>query len=120
VQGKINKQISYQLGAAVRTIKAHRHRIVEKLGVQSLAELVSIAERLGRRGGDNLVVRANFDQNPEQPEVANVRVSRGLRSFLPSRPRLRIFESYKPSERHRDTDTTDDPRGAALVYRHES
>jgi RNA polymerase sigma factor (sigma-70 family) len=47
VQGKINKQIAQQLGAAERTIKAHRHRVMEKMEVQSLAELVSIAERLG-------------------------------------------------------------------------
>jgi RNA polymerase sigma factor (sigma-70 family) len=47
VQGKINKQIARQLGATERTIKAHRHRVMEKMKVQSLAELVSIAERLG-------------------------------------------------------------------------
>ena len=47
VQGKINKQIAHQLGAAERTIKAHRHRVMEKMRAQSLAELVSIAERLG-------------------------------------------------------------------------
>ena len=47
VQGKINKQIAQQLGATERTIKAHRHKVMEKMGVQSLAELVSIAERLG-------------------------------------------------------------------------
>lgn len=47
VQGKINKQIAQQLGATERTIKAHRHRVMEKMRVQSLAELVSIAERLG-------------------------------------------------------------------------
>ena len=47
VQGQINKQIARQLGATERTIKAHRHRVMEKMGVQSLAELVSIAERLG-------------------------------------------------------------------------
>jgi RNA polymerase sigma factor (sigma-70 family) len=47
VQGKINKQIAQQLGATERTIKAHRHRVMEKMKVQSLAELVSIAERLG-------------------------------------------------------------------------
>lgn len=47
VRGKINKQIAQQLGATERTIKAHRHRVMEKMGVQSLAELVSIAERLG-------------------------------------------------------------------------
>ena len=49
VQGKINKQIAVQLGAAERTIKAHRHRVMEKMKVQSLAELVAIAERLGVR-----------------------------------------------------------------------
>jgi FixJ family two-component response regulator len=47
VQGKINKQIAQQLGATERTIKAHRHKVMEKMGVQSLAELVSIAERVG-------------------------------------------------------------------------
>jgi RNA polymerase sigma factor (sigma-70 family) len=47
VQGKMNKQIAHQLGATERTIKAHRHRVMEKMRVQTLAELVSIAERLG-------------------------------------------------------------------------
>ena len=47
VQGKINKQIAYQLGATERTIKAHRQRVMEKMKVQTFAELVSIAERLG-------------------------------------------------------------------------
>jgi FixJ family two-component response regulator len=43
----MNKQIGYELGATERTIKAHRHKVMEKMRVQSLAELVSIAERLG-------------------------------------------------------------------------
>ena len=47
VKGKINKQIAHELGTTVRTIKAHRHRVMEKLQAASLAELVSIAERLG-------------------------------------------------------------------------
>jgi FixJ family two-component response regulator len=47
VQGKINKQIAHLLGATERTIKAHRHRVMEKMAVQSVAELVSVAERLG-------------------------------------------------------------------------
>jgi FixJ family two-component response regulator len=47
VRGKINKQIAYELGTTERTIKAHRHQVMEKAKVQSLAELVSIAERLG-------------------------------------------------------------------------
>jgi FixJ family two-component response regulator len=52
VQGKINKQIAQQLGATERTIKAHRHRVMEKMKVQTLAELVSIAERLGILAGN--------------------------------------------------------------------
>jgi FixJ family two-component response regulator len=51
VRGKLNKQISHELGATERTIKAHRHQVMEKMKVQSLAELVSIAERLAMLGG---------------------------------------------------------------------
>lgn len=47
VRGRLNKQIAHELGTAERTIKAHRHSIMHKLKIQSLAELVSIAERLG-------------------------------------------------------------------------
>ena len=50
VQGTINKQIAHKLGATERTIKAHRQRVMEKMQVQTLAELVSVAERLGLRG----------------------------------------------------------------------
>lgn len=52
VQGRMNKQIGRELGATERTIKAHRHRVMEKMRVQTLAELVSIAERLGLLAGD--------------------------------------------------------------------
>jgi FixJ family two-component response regulator len=47
VRGKINKQIAFELGTTERTIKAHRQQVMEKAKVQSLAELVAIAERLG-------------------------------------------------------------------------
>jgi FixJ family two-component response regulator len=47
VRGKMNKQIAGDLGTSERTIKAHRHAVMEKLKVQSLAEAVAIAERLG-------------------------------------------------------------------------
>lgn len=50
VRGKINKQIAHQLGTTERTVKAHRHQVMEKMRVHSLAELVSIAERLGVLG----------------------------------------------------------------------
>jgi FixJ family two-component response regulator len=47
IQGKMNKQIACELGATERTIKAHRHRVMEKMDVRSLADLVLIAKRLG-------------------------------------------------------------------------
>ncbi len=47
VRGKLNKQIAFALGTSERTVKAHRHAVMEKLEVQSIAEAVSIAERLG-------------------------------------------------------------------------
>jgi len=47
VRGKLTKQIARQLGTAERTIKAHRQRVMEKMQVQSVAELVSVAVRLG-------------------------------------------------------------------------
>jgi FixJ family two-component response regulator len=47
VGGKLNKQIAFDLGAAERTIKAHRASIMEKLGVQSVAELARLAQELG-------------------------------------------------------------------------
>lgn len=46
VRGKLNKQIAHDLGTSERTIKAHRHKIMEKFKVRSVAELVSIAEKL--------------------------------------------------------------------------
>ena len=47
VRGKLNKQMAFQLGTSERTIKAHRHMVMHKLDVNSLAEAVSMAERLG-------------------------------------------------------------------------
>jgi RNA polymerase sigma factor (sigma-70 family) len=47
VRGKMNKEIARELSSTERTIKAHRHRVMEKMRVTSLAELAMIAERLG-------------------------------------------------------------------------
>jgi FixJ family two-component response regulator len=47
VQGLLNKQIADQLGNTERTVKEHRRSVMEKMQVNSLAELVVAAARLG-------------------------------------------------------------------------
>ena len=47
VRGRSNKRIAHELGTSERTIKAHRSRVMEKTQVRSVAELVSLAERIG-------------------------------------------------------------------------
>jgi FixJ family two-component response regulator len=47
IRGATNKHAARALGCTERTIKAHRHRLMEKMRVQYLAELVSVAEWIG-------------------------------------------------------------------------
>jgi FixJ family two-component response regulator len=47
VAGQLNKQIAADLGTVEKTIKVHRGRVMEKLGVRTLADLVRLAERAG-------------------------------------------------------------------------
>jgi FixJ family two-component response regulator len=47
ITGKLNKQVAADLGTVEQTIKVHRARVLQKMQVQSLAELVPLAERLG-------------------------------------------------------------------------
>ena len=53
IAGRLNKQISFALRAAERTVKTHRSRVMEKMGVRSVAALVRLAEDL-RMGGVEL------------------------------------------------------------------
>ena len=46
VRGKPHKQLAYEAGISERTVKMHRHSIMKKFQVRSLAELAVIAERL--------------------------------------------------------------------------
>jgi FixJ family two-component response regulator len=53
VRGKLHKQIAHVLGTAERTVKAHRHSIMMKLKVRSLAEAVLMADHVGITGQDS-------------------------------------------------------------------
>lgn len=50
VTGRLNKQIADCLGTAEKTIKVHRARVMEKMKVRSLAELVRVAGKVGITG----------------------------------------------------------------------
>ena len=57
VAGKLNKQIAYELHTTERTIKAHRQKVMHKLNVRSIVELVSLFER------------ANASQDSDKPPL---------------------------------------------------
>jgi FixJ family two-component response regulator len=47
VRGLLNKQIAFELGTAEKTVKVHRARVMQKMQVQSLAELVRVTDKIG-------------------------------------------------------------------------
>jgi FixJ family two-component response regulator len=47
VAGRLNKQIAGDLGTVEKTIKVHRGRMMEKLAVRTVADLVRLAEKAG-------------------------------------------------------------------------
>jgi FixJ family two-component response regulator len=53
VRGLLNKQIAFELGTAEKTIKVHRARVMEKMKVNSLADLVRLAEKIGAQENSN-------------------------------------------------------------------
>jgi RNA polymerase sigma factor (sigma-70 family) len=48
VAGRLNKQIASAIGTSERTVKAHRARVMSKMGASSVAELVRSADRIAR------------------------------------------------------------------------
>ncbi|MGO4391690.1 response regulator transcription factor [Variovorax sp. M-6] len=59
LRGRLNKQIAGDMGIAEKTVKVHRARVMEKMGVRSVAELVRLC-------GADIVARAS----PPQHEAA--------------------------------------------------
>jgi FixJ family two-component response regulator len=47
VMGLLNKQIAAELHTAEKTVKVHRGRVMQKLGVTSVPDLVRVSERAG-------------------------------------------------------------------------
>jgi FixJ family two-component response regulator len=68
VSGRLNKQSAASLGVTEKTIKVHRARVMAKMGVGSLADLVRLADRLGIRPESEgaLAGGGEVDQGPIQ------------------------------------------------------
>ena len=47
ITGMLNKQVADKLGMAEKTVKVHRGRVMQKLGITSVAELVRVVEKAG-------------------------------------------------------------------------
>ena len=47
IAGRLNKQIAAELGTVEKTVKVHRGRMMAKLGIRSVAELVRLTEQAG-------------------------------------------------------------------------
>ena len=61
VRGAPNKRIAVELGTVEKTIKVHRARVMEKMGVASLADLVRAAAKLEVSAPVSAGVRAGLD-----------------------------------------------------------
>ena len=51
LSGRLNKQIAHELGISEKTVKAHRGRVMSKMGVRRVTQLVQSAVRLGITAG---------------------------------------------------------------------
>ena len=49
VSGLLNKQVGGELGISETTVKAHRGNVMRKMKAESLADLVKMSGKLGRR-----------------------------------------------------------------------
>jgi FixJ family two-component response regulator len=60
IRGRLNKVIAAELGIGEKTVKVHRARLLQKMGVRSVAELVPLAARIGLAIGLDLRIRSSI------------------------------------------------------------
>jgi FixJ family two-component response regulator len=88
--GRLNKQIAADLGTVEKTVKVHRARVMEKMGADSLATLVRMAERLGIKSLSQKVIECiNEDcKKAKRPQgLSHPRRSLGRDQTAPAKAR---------------------------------
>ncbi|MGB9387855.1 MAG: response regulator [Pseudolabrys sp.] len=71
MHGRPHKQIAFELGISERTVKLHRHQLVQKLKIRSLAELAVIAERLGLLAEHNGELQAKAGVSTQRQPISD-------------------------------------------------
>ena len=73
--GLLNKQVGAESGAAEKTVKVHRARVMQKMAAGSLAELVRMADRLGGPGQakryEAAIIPSREDPRAQRPSLAH-------------------------------------------------
>jgi FixJ family two-component response regulator len=92
VTGRLNKQIGSELGVGEKTIKVHRARVMAKMRVRSIAELVRLADAVGVHGGTG--PRSNTE-----PGEADVQLEHG-QALRPRDPPAGILDHQRRLSRH--------------------
>ena len=77
ITGMLNKQIAAELGIAEDTVKIHRGRVMQKLGVVSVAELVRLCERAGVKPGDLFLAVDELPLSPADPAPLRQALAKG-------------------------------------------
>jgi FixJ family two-component response regulator len=58
-RGKMNKEVAYALGLSIVTVKAYRGAVMRKMGAQTFADLVRIADAVGERHLSNALAECH-------------------------------------------------------------
>jgi FixJ family two-component response regulator len=86
VAGRLNKQISAIIGTGEKTVKVHRARVMAKMRVRSVAELVLLAERVGIVNEPAISIRSS-DLNGKNPQSSQViTIGNRMPQVIMSRP----------------------------------
>ncbi|HET9982684.1 MAG TPA: response regulator [Longimicrobiales bacterium] len=80
LQGRLNRQIAREIGLSEKTVKVHRGRLMAKMGVRTVAQLVRLAARMG-------LVSEATTREPDAPAPPGLGTVPGRTS---SRPTLAI------------------------------
>ncbi len=78
--GRLNKQIAALIGTTEKTVKVHRARVMRKLGIRSVAELVRVVDRVLGAPSDRLVFDADHHALPRPRALSSMTTALGAAS----------------------------------------